>query len=181
MSNGKQRKKWVLPAFCNLAGILILLLVILSCLPVTVPKFLGYEIYHVVSGSMEPEIPLGSILYVERVEPVEIQSGDIIAFQRGDSVVTHRVTKNQQVEGKFTTKGDANAEEDMNTVPYAALLGRVKSHYPKLGALLGLYTSSVGKVYVLCFAACGAMLNILAGRIRERRRLSSKGENGTAS
>ena len=171
MSQKKQHKKWVLPAFCNLIGILILLTVILSCLPVAVPRFLGYESYNVVSGSMEPEIPIGSILYVESVDPVEVQEGDVIAFQSGDSVIAHRVTKNQQVEGQFTTKGDANAEEDMNTVPYGALLGRVRKHYPMLGALLGLYASTVGKIYVLCFAACGAMLNMLAGRIRAANRL----------
>lgn len=165
----KQRKKWVLPAFCNLIGTLILLAVILSCIPVTVPKLMGYESYNVVSGSMEPEIPVGSIIFVKPVEPVAVSEGDVIAFQSGDSVVTHRVTKNQQVEGQFTTKGDANAEEDMNTVPYGALLGRVERHYPMLGALLGLYGSTLGKVYVLCFAACGAMLNILASRMRERR------------
>lgn len=174
MNEKKKRKKWVLPAFCNLIGILILLVVILSCLPVAVPRFLGLDSYNVVSGSMEPEIPVGSIIYVEPVEPVAVKEGDVIAFQSGDSVIAHRVTKNQQVEGQFTTKGDANAAEDMNTVPYGALLGRVKKHYPMLGALLGLYSSTVGKVYVLCFAACGAMLNILAGRIRARNQQKSR-------
>ena len=167
MSEKTQRKKWVLPAFCNLTGVLILLMVILSCVPVTVPRFLGYESYSVVSGSMEPEIPVGSIIYVKPVEPVEVAAGEVIAFQSGDSVVTHRVITNQQVEGQFTTKGDANAAEDVNAVPYGALLGRVERHYPMLGALLGLYGSIVGKVYVLCFAACGAMLNVLAGRMRK--------------
>lgn len=144
-----------------------MLMVILSCVPVTVPRFLGYESYSVVSGSMEPEIPVGSIIYVKPVEPVDVAAGEVIAFQSGDSVVTHRVIMNQQVEGQFTTKGDANAAEDVNAVPYGALLGRVERHYPMLGALLGLYGSTVGKVYVLCFAACGAMLNVLAGRMRK--------------
>lgn len=170
MSEKAPRKKWVLPAFCNLIGSLILLAVILSCVPVTVPRFLGYESYSVVSGSMEPEIPVGSIIYVKPVEPVDVAEGEVIAFQSGDSVVTHRVITNQQVEGQFTTKGDANAAEDVNAVPYGALLGRVERHYPMLGALLGLYGSTVGKVYVLCFAACGAMLNVLASRMRERRK-----------
>ena len=116
---------------------------------------------------MEPEIPVGSIIYVKPVEPVDVAAGEVIAFQSGDSVVTHRVIMNQQVEGQFATKGDANTAEDVNAVPYGALLGRVERHYPMLGALLGLYGSTVGKVYVLCFAACGAMLNVLAGRMRK--------------
>ena len=120
----------LVPALCSLAGTLILLSVIASCLPVTVPRLMGYEIYNVVSGSMEPEIPIGSILYVEKIPPEEIREDDVIAFWSNDSVIAHRVVKNKIVEGTFTTKGDANAEEDMNDVEYGALIGRVSSHYP---------------------------------------------------
>ncbi len=158
------------PALCSIAGTLILLSVIASCLPVTVPRLMGYEIYNVVSGSMEPEIPVGSAIYVEAVPPEEVQEGDVIAFWSNDSVIAHRVLRNKLVEGTFTTKGDANAEEDMNDIEYAALIVRVATHYPMLGQMMVLYTSSVGKVYVVCFAACGCMFHILAGRLRERRK-----------
>lgn len=158
--------------FCRVLGTLILLFVILSCLPVTIPRYLGYEIYHVVSGSMEPEIPVGSILYVERVRAEEIAEGDVIAFQSRDSVITHRVVKNRQVEGEFVTKGDANAAEDMNTVPYGDLIGRVKCHFPLIGKIMVLYTSTAGKVYLIAFALCGALLNLLAGRLKDRSRES---------
>lgn len=160
----------LIPALCNIAGTLILLSVIATCLPVTVPQLLGYGVYNVVSGSMEPEIPIGSAIYVEPEEPEAIKEGDVIAFQSGESVVAHRVVQNRTVEGTFKTKGDANAGEDMNDVAYGALVGRVAAHYPLLGQMLALYTSSLGKAYAACFAACGAMLNILAGRMRERAR-----------
>ena len=94
----------------------------------------------------------------------------MIAFWSNDSVIAHRVVKNKIVEGTFTTKGDANAKEDMNDVEYGALIGRVSSHYPMLGQMMVVYTSTVGKVYVICFAACGCMFHILAGRLRERRK-----------
>lgn len=159
----------ILPALCTVFGTLILILVIAVCVPVTVPKLMGYEIYNIVSGSMEPEIPIGSVIYVKTAAPESIQDGDIIAFGSGDSVISHRVVKNQTVEGEFTTKGDANAEADMNPVPYEALIGKVEFHLPVLGAFLAILTSTVGKVYVLALAACGAMLNILAGRMRGNR------------
>ncbi|MCI8513295.1 MAG: signal peptidase I [Lachnospiraceae bacterium] len=168
-------RNW-LSTLCHLLGILILACVILSCLPVTIPRYMGYEIYHVVSGSMEPEIPVGSILYVEEVRADEVQAEDVIAFQSGDSVITHRVVKNRLVEGEFVTKGDANAAEDLKTVPYGSLIGRVKYHFPVLGKLMVLYTSAIGKVYVIGFAACGALLNLLAGRIRARNRLAGDEE-----
>ena len=100
----------------------------------------------------------------------EIAAGDIIAFQSGDSIITHRVVENHVVEGTFTTKGDANAQKDMEDVLYGQLSGRVARHYPLIGGVMTLYTSKIGKAYVICFAACGAMFNILAGRIRARRK-----------
>lgn len=158
------------PALCNVLGTLILLSVIGFCLLMTGPRMMGYEVYNVVSGSMEPEIPVGSVIYVKPAAPELMMERDIIAFWSNDSVVCHRVLQNNVVEGTFTTKGDANAGEDMNEVPYDALIGQVTAHYPILGALMEIYTGTVGKVYVIVFAACGVMLNMLAGRLRKNRR-----------
>ena len=83
-------------------------------------------------------------------------------------VIKHRGGKNQSGDAIFQGKGDANAEEDMNDVEYAAVIGQVTKHYPYLGRLLAIYTSSIGKAYAVCFAACGAMFHILAGRLRNR-------------
>lgn len=117
---------------------------------------------------MEPAIPVGSVIYVETLRPEEVAEGDVIAFHGGDSVIAHRVVKNRVGEGEFITKGDANAENDMNPVGYQELIGRVCLHYPVAGGLLEVCTSSIGKLYLICLAACGAMLNILAGRLRNR-------------
>ena len=160
----------LVPALCNFFGTLILILVIASCLPLTLPRLFGYEIYEVVSGSMEPEIPVGSVVYVAAVPPEEIQAEDVIAFRSGQTIITHRVVTNRMLDGEFVTKGDANEQEDMNSVPYDSLIGRVEHHFPIVGRLMVVYTGTVGKVYVICFAACGAMLNMLAGRLRERNR-----------
>lgn len=156
-----------IPALCNLAGTAILAAVILACLPMTIPRFMGYEIYHVVSGSMEPEIPAGSAVYVEKVLPEEVREGEIIAFRRGDTVIVHRVVSNRTVEGYFITKGDANEQEDMDEAEYDRLIGRVIRHYPMLGRVMALCSESAGKAYLICFAACGVMFHMLATRLRE--------------
>ncbi len=172
MSKGRKSGKTggFVPFLCNLLGTLILLSVILCALPVTVPRFLGYEIYSVVSGSMEPAIPVGSLLYVEHAEPEDLPEGEVIAFRSGNSVVSHRLVRNNRVEGELTTKGDANAGEDLNAVPYGDVIGRVTYHVPVLGRLLFLFTNDIGKLYVICFAASGVMLNLLASVLRSRRR-----------
>jgi len=170
LSPGQRKKggKWI-PALCNLMGMLILIVTIGACLPIAIPNLMGYTIYNVVSGSMEPEIPVGSVIYVRYVPPETIEEGEVIAFESAGGVIVHRVVRNQMVEGKFTTKGDANAGEDLNTVSYGAVIGRVAAHFPMLGGWMELLTSSVVKFYVILFAACGAMLNLLGSRIRERR------------
>lgn len=164
----KRGRKWI-PALCNFLGTIILLAVIITFLPLTVPRALGYEIYNVVSGSMEPEIPIGSVIYVESVEPATIAEGEIIAFHSEDSIITHRVVQNRSLQGEFITKGDANPGEDMNPVAYSEVVGRVTRHFPVVGRLMAVYASRVGKIYILILTACGVMFNMLAKRLRDRR------------
>lgn len=164
----------IIPALCNILGTLILASVILTCIPITIPRLMGYEVYNIVSGSMEPSIPVGSLVYVQAAVPSDIREGEVIAYHGGGSTITHRVVQNRLVEGEFITKGDANDQEDINTVPYTSLVGRVKYHVPVVGRFLVIYTSGLGKIYVICFAACGAMFNMLAGRLRSRARKHEK-------
>ena len=49
---------------CNAAGTAVLVLLILACLPLTLPRLAGYRLYTVISGSMEPEIPVDSLVLV---------------------------------------------------------------------------------------------------------------------
>ena len=126
----------------------------------------GYEIYNVVSGSMAPAIPVGSVIYVKEIPPEAIVPGDIIAFRSEGAVVTHRVEKVLYFEGNYITKGDANEMEDFTRVSYSDLIGIVKLHFPELGRLMAIYSSPIAKLYLLCLACCGVMFNILASRIR---------------
>lgn len=159
----------VFPALCSVLGTLILLGVIAAFVPLTVPRLMGYGIYEVVSGSMEPEIPVGSILYVEETAPEDVEAGDVIAFMRNGSVVSHRVEENRYVEGEFITKGDANSEEDTVPVPYESLVGKAVYHLPVLGTLMSMLAGDVGKLYALAFAACGVMFHMLAAILKSRR------------
>ena len=156
------------PALCNIIGTLLLLLVIAVSLPLALPRFLGYEAYHVETGSMEPAIPVGSLVYVDPVSPETLEPGDVVAFRSGETVITHRVVENHYFYNELITKGDANEKEDINPVRYDEVVGRVTVHFPVLGRFLSVYALPVSKVYLLALAACGVMLNVLAGRIRTR-------------
>ena len=151
---------------CRLFGWVILLAVIAALVPVTVPRFFGYEIVNVISGSMEPEIPVGSIVYVKQTDPVGIEEGEVILYASEGSEILHRVVSNHQVEGYLVTKGDANEQEDIKEVQYASVRGRVEKHYPVIGQMMMILANTLGKVLLLCLALCGVLLNVIAGRMQ---------------
>ena len=157
-----------IPALCNVIGTLILIAVIATSIPLAIPALLGYEIYNVTSGSMEPTLSVGSVIYVKPVAPETVQSGYIIAYDVDGVVVTHRVVENRIVEGEFVTKGDANEMEDFSNSRYGDLIGVVKYHFPYLGNYLMIYSNQITKVYLMVLAFCGVMFNILAGQMRRR-------------
>ena len=116
MSNVKKKNN--MPSLiCSLLGTLLLIGVIAVLGVLAVPQFLGYETYDIISGSMAPSIPVGSLIFVQPAEGVDIEEGDVIAFRSEGSVVAHRVTANNVIEGTLNTKGDANSEEDFTAVP----------------------------------------------------------------
>ena len=164
----KKKHKW-LPYACRVAGIGLLVIVIGLCLPITLPRVFGFRVYEVISGSMEPEIPVGSVLYVKPTDLKSIEEGDVIAYQNVDEVVAHRVVYNRSGLGEFVTKGDANNVEDREPVSYDAVVGKVELHLPWFGMAMSLYATWVGKLYLLLTAGCGFMLCMLANRLEEEQ------------
>lgn len=96
----------------------------------------------VLTGSMQPTIPAGSVVVVKQVEPRSIALGDVITYATTDSMtgaaelVTHRVV-GIQPGPVFVTKGDANQVVDERPVRADQVRGRVWYHLPLLGSLRG--------------------------------------------
>lgn len=67
-----KRKKRTIARICSMIGVSLLILVILICIPLTLPRLAGFDIYTVVTGSMEPAIPVGSLIYVREEVPAEL-------------------------------------------------------------------------------------------------------------
>lgn len=157
----------IFPALCSVAGTVIILAVIALLLPLSVPRLLGYEVYDIVSGSMEPTIPTGSMVFVKPVGWEEIGEGDVIAYRTDGGVVTHRVAEKRTFLGEFVTKGDANESEDFLSVPFDMLVGRVERHIPFLGNWMAYLASALGKIYLFALLVCGVLFHVLANRLRE--------------
>ena len=166
----QNRKKQIAAKVCSVIGTLLLLVAILVCIPLTLPRLAGYQIYHVISGSMEPAIPVESVVYVKDVAPADIQKKDVIAFHSvlgEEAIITHRVVSNNRVAGEIVTKGDANTKEDMEPVPYENVLGKVALTVPVLGKILATVATIQGKAAVGSVILLSLLLHIAAGRLRK--------------
>ena len=150
-------------------GTIIIVLAILVCLSLAVPKLFGVSGYAVITGSMEPTIPVGSMIYAKYEDPHALNVGDVIVFYDGYSEVpvTHRVVENNPTDGILVTQGDANPEPDMAPILYPNVIGKVVCHVPILGRLLAPLGSFGGKLSLICIIM-GALLLSMAGK-RARR------------
>lgn len=97
-----------------------------------VPNIFGYSLFRVVTGSMEPQIPVDSLIIVKKTPAEELQVGDVISFYSRDpslrgEVNTHRIVE-IRLEDRgyvFSTKGDANNVLDRYDTLEEDLLGKV--------------------------------------------------------
>ncbi len=95
---------------------------------------MGLQSFVVVSGSMEPDIPLGSIVLTQKQS--NLKTGDIIAFKDSEArTVTHRIAQIVTKNGTdyFQTKGDFNNSPDSNLISEGAVIGQEIFQIPYLG------------------------------------------------
>ncbi len=101
------------------------------------PTVFGWGSAVVLSGSMEPELPVGALLVIHR--ETSYHPGEIVTYEDVyGSLITHRLVSLEN--GEATTKGDANNTGD---APFAAsrIRGEVKAVFPGVGrAILWLQT-----------------------------------------
>lgn len=135
-------------------GLLVLAVVVIAILLAGV-RLVGVTPYAVLSGSMEPAFPVGSMIYVKAVDPSSIQVGDPITFYLAeDLVATHRVI---EIDGEgFHTKGDANESPDPGAVSPENLIGKALFCVPKLG-FLSSWVSQPPGLYIAGIAAVGLL------------------------
>ncbi len=149
----------------NIVTSVIVGLVVALAIALVGVRLLGYQVYTVLSPSMEPNLPVGAIIYVRSEKPESYAAGDAITFMVNETtVVTHRVTRIQQDPADpntlwFYTQGDANSIEDTNPVHYRNVLGKVVFHIPYLGYVAD-YVQKPPGLYVAI--GVGAVLLVLA-------------------
>lgn len=151
----------------------LLLAVMAVALPFSVPKLFGYQIYNVLTQSMEPAMPVGSAIYVKRCDPQALRQGEIITFRLSEAtglVETHRVVENDTQAKQLITKGDANALPDVNPVSYERVVGKVVICIPVLGTVSEMLHSGPGVTACVAIFALAIILWTLADKTKKRER-----------
>jgi signal peptidase I len=107
----------------------------------------GAKSFVVVSGSMEPAIPTGSIIYT--LKKPQYHVGDIIAFIHNNQTISHRVVGLRKIgsDTYFSTKGDANKGGDEDLVPLQNIYGKATTMVPLIGRIIMLYKNPIGQVF----------------------------------
>jgi len=126
-----------------------------------VMSLLGHQMFVVRGASMEPAIPIGSVVVVHAVDPTKIRVGDVVTYRLPQgTVVTHRVTGIVSQDGgrAFQTKGDASESPDPMPVPETALVGGVEYALPGIGYLLYVLGSTAGALLALGILAALIMV-----------------------
>ena len=125
----KIRKIW------NVISTSLVVLVVCFAVFLMGSRLLGYRVFNVISGSMEPTYSVGDLIYVKQVNPYDIKEGTAITFVLNEDLVvaTHRVVEIDEENQYFYTKGDANDTVDSAPVHFNNLIGVPKFHIPLLG------------------------------------------------
>lgn len=163
----------------------------------------GFSLFRVVTGSMEPEIPVDALLICRKVDIGTLELGDIVCFfsqeaGRFDQIITHRIVEiSQGLDGalRLETKGDANLVSDIHYVTAENLIGQVVYYTGRAGKghaaanIVSFLTSGVGFITCLampCMMIAGLMLqecvkNMRADLDAAMRLLNNEPEEPVAS
>ena len=146
--------------------VLVILIVILAVLLVGV-RLAGFQVFTVLSGSMEPTYHVGSLIYVKDVDYRQLEAGDVITFMLDENTVaTHRIIQVVPDEDepevlRFATQGDANDAPDGTLVHYKNVIGTPVFTIPQLGYVANYIQNPPGTYIAISGAAILLLLMFL--------------------
>lgn len=152
--------KYTFKRIWNTVSTVLVVLVVLCAVFLMGSRMLGYRVFSVISGSMEPQYRVGDLIYVKEVDINAIQVGDPITFVLNEDLVvaTHRVIQVDAENKHFYTKGDANEIADHDPVHFNNVIGVPQFSIPLLGYVSDFIQNPPGMYITL---AAGAVLIIL--------------------
>ncbi|SOC87774.1 signal peptidase I [Curtobacterium sp. 314Chir4.1] len=167
---------------------LLLLVAGLAVVLIVVPKATGSTPLTVLTQSMDPTLPPGTLLVVRPTPVEDIRIGDVVTYQITSgqpAVISHRVVSvasSSDGSRTFTLKGDNNALADPAPVTAAQVRGVVWYSLPDIGLVNQLVNGSRSWLIpaiagvLLAYGAVMVTIGIVsAARRRRRRRVAVAG------
>lgn len=125
-------------------------------------RIFGVQVYGVLTGSMEPTYPTGSMIYVKDVKAEDLRVNDVITFSISPGVIaTHRIVEVVPDEQnptimRYRTKGDANKDVDAGLVSANNIIGKAIFVIPQMGYVANYIQQPPG-IYI-AIVICGLMI-----------------------
>ena len=98
--------------------------------------FIRFRPLLVLSGSMEPVLPTGSLLIVD-LKNKEPSEGDVITYRLSGKLITHRLVRDEG--SRLITRGDNNPIDDPSPVLKKQIVGSVCLCIPMLGYIISCF------------------------------------------
>lgn len=133
--------------FCLACALIVSTLLIIPLLPLPGQ---WYQLAIVQSGSMEPNLPVGSIAIYRQTN--DYHPGEVIAYERDKNLVLHRIEDSLEQSAETTiylTHGDANDSTLIEPVYARQVKGELVGHIPQLGYLFSWLRSQTGLAVLL--------------------------------
>jgi len=125
------------------------------------PMPFGIGAATVLSGSMEPEMSKGDLIFVKKTDDIAVD--DIVVYDNGSELIVHRVIKIE--DDMVTTQGDANPSADA-PINIKYIKGEIVFTVPFVGKIIDFIKTPVGTIIILALAI--ALLEI--PRLREKKK-----------
>ncbi len=128
----------------NIISTVLIAIAVILALSLLIPKLIGYDFYAVLSASMSPKYPTGSMVYAKDVDVNDLEVGDVIVFEFTETTpATHRIqdiiyNEDGSLKG-FITKGDNSEFYDQtpeNPLNPSRVIGRVDFGIIALGYIV---------------------------------------------
>ncbi len=125
------------------------------------PTVFGWGSAVVLSGSMEPELPVGTLILIHKEN--SYKAGEIVTYEdEYGNLVTHRLVSLEN--GEAITKGDANNTEDASFTA-SKIYGKVKAVLPGVGGIILWLKTPLGICTILLI---GGLLIIISSYFKRK-------------
>ncbi|MGV8852214.1 MAG: signal peptidase I [Rhodoglobus sp.] len=164
------------------------LVLLIGALAIIIPNITGATPLTVLTSSMEPGLPPGTLIVVKPIETNGIAMGDVITYQIESGkpgVITHRVTgvtNSSDGDRTFTFKGDNNDVADELPVLPAQVVGKLWYSVPWIGNVSNFVNGDskswlVPVLAVALFIYAGFMImSGVASSVRKRKRARARAD-----